>query len=43
MPYILIGRLGTIFYFAYFFVFVPLIIVIENYFFSKKVEFENNN
>ena len=40
MPYILIGRVATIFYFLYFLIIVPGIIFIENYLFSVKVSLE---
>jgi len=39
MPYILIGRVATIFYFFYFLVLIPLIIYVENLFFSLKYKY----
>ena len=34
MPYVLIGRVATIFYFLYFIVIVPLTVMLENYFYE---------
>jgi len=41
MPYILIGRVSTIFYFLYFLLIIPSCIILENYFFELKYNLEN--